>query len=593
MNAISSITISEIRSSIGVISSQLYTTDIGQEGHWYYDDADTTSPDNLGTLLVTADGKRFKRTFDDVINLRWFGAKGDYDPVTKIGTDDSMAFQLAVNYASKQTAAPVYSGTSSIAGVKKLFLDKGLYLLNLSINIPSRIDMVGSSAILIAPDNGRIFTSATAYRVKFENIIFHGNDVEAVYFNIPNLDNARYEFKNCTFSTHSRTINRYAIYIKSQSAVVSIIQCDNTASPNYLKLETDFCDINGGWINGWSVLSAINGTKNADTCSIENRCRKMSIGDVTFIPERDGSGIRPKVRWIDNYGKLSIRDSHFGSENGGFPIVYQFLSSVSDAPPYVKDADILIDSCQASCGGANRIDSAIIVLMQDVIPGRFTISNVTRIVDSMLISAIGYDFAGTIESTNTLLMNNLYNQTNRTLLNQIDIRYSAISIPSGVPKCLLPFVNRVPAMTQGAHGSLALNDSIVIVDLLKIIAGASPQRAAITADVMIQVSFTVTGPRPIVQKKGFRITALWETGVTPYLDVSGLSFSEFAPTGGAVSDTLITLIADNSTKTTTKAQWKLSIAGGISNVGVSWVIYNIQSSLNNGANAGTFIARNY
>ena len=57
MNAISSITISEIRSSIGVISSQLYTTDIGQEGHWYYDDADTTSPDNLGTLLVTADGK--------------------------------------------------------------------------------------------------------------------------------------------------------------------------------------------------------------------------------------------------------------------------------------------------------------------------------------------------------------------------------------------------------------------------------------------------------------------------------------------------------------------------------------------------------
>ena len=71
-------TITGIRALTGSLkSTQFYTTDIGQEGNWYYDASDTTSADNTGTILVTADGKRLKRVVDGIINVKWFGALGD------------------------------------------------------------------------------------------------------------------------------------------------------------------------------------------------------------------------------------------------------------------------------------------------------------------------------------------------------------------------------------------------------------------------------------------------------------------------------------------------------------------------------------
>jgi len=91
------ITISEIRSSVGDIPSQLYTTDIGQEGHWYFDGIGVLAEDNTGTILITADLKRFKRVFEGALNVKWFGAKGDYDSLTNIGTDDTLAVQKALD----------------------------------------------------------------------------------------------------------------------------------------------------------------------------------------------------------------------------------------------------------------------------------------------------------------------------------------------------------------------------------------------------------------------------------------------------------------------------------------------------------------
>lgn len=93
------ITISEIRSSVGDIPSQLYTTDIGQEGHWYVDGMGALAEDNTGTVLITADLKRYRRAFDGVVNVKWFGAKGDYDPTTNTGTDDTLAIQKAMDTA--------------------------------------------------------------------------------------------------------------------------------------------------------------------------------------------------------------------------------------------------------------------------------------------------------------------------------------------------------------------------------------------------------------------------------------------------------------------------------------------------------------
>lgn len=63
-------------------------TSNGLSGFFYRDDADTTSLDNGGTIIVSSNGKRWKRVFDGAVNVKWFGAKGngvldDSDAITR------------------------------------------------------------------------------------------------------------------------------------------------------------------------------------------------------------------------------------------------------------------------------------------------------------------------------------------------------------------------------------------------------------------------------------------------------------------------------------------------------------------------------
>lgn len=67
----------------------------GIGGMFVRDDSDITSADNGGTIIVAANGKRWKRAFSGPANVLWFGAAGDWDGTT--GTDDTAAVQRALN----------------------------------------------------------------------------------------------------------------------------------------------------------------------------------------------------------------------------------------------------------------------------------------------------------------------------------------------------------------------------------------------------------------------------------------------------------------------------------------------------------------
>lgn len=66
----------------------------GIAGPFTYDPTDTTSLDNGGTIIVSANGKRWKRQYSGYISVAWFEAKG-------IDTDDTAAFQAAARAANK------------------------------------------------------------------------------------------------------------------------------------------------------------------------------------------------------------------------------------------------------------------------------------------------------------------------------------------------------------------------------------------------------------------------------------------------------------------------------------------------------------
>lgn len=82
--------------------SLVYVTDKGKQGFFSLDSADITSPDNVGTILVTNTGKRYKRIYDrEELEFSWFGAK----PEDGTYFDNAPILAGIINYMNQTTAS--------------------------------------------------------------------------------------------------------------------------------------------------------------------------------------------------------------------------------------------------------------------------------------------------------------------------------------------------------------------------------------------------------------------------------------------------------------------------------------------------------
>lgn len=123
---IDSATLAAVRSNTDDSPAQGYlVTDLGQEGIYLLDSADTASPDDTGLTLVTAAGRRYKRITDGAVDVRWFGATGDGD------TDDTDAVRAAIAAASGLGAErPIVIFPSAVG-----------YRVSDTIHVPVRVDV--------------------------------------------------------------------------------------------------------------------------------------------------------------------------------------------------------------------------------------------------------------------------------------------------------------------------------------------------------------------------------------------------------------------------------------------------------------------
>ncbi len=130
---IETITIVNLRLKTSNTADIYYTTDLGQEGEWYYDAIDTISLDNLGTILVSTNGMRFKRVYDEgFVNATWFGAIGDNS------TDNYQAIQNALDFISPTIPPIDYN-----LGSGTVFLPKGIYKITKTLLIGQNCRLIG------------------------------------------------------------------------------------------------------------------------------------------------------------------------------------------------------------------------------------------------------------------------------------------------------------------------------------------------------------------------------------------------------------------------------------------------------------------
>lgn len=109
----------------------------GIAGFFYWDVNDTVSLDNGGTIIVSSNGRRWKRLFDGAVNVKWFGAKGD------AGASDYQPIQNAIN-----------------SGFKIIYIPSGVYLVNTKLIVPKDVSIYGDGSASIV--DGRSITESNA-----------------------------------------------------------------------------------------------------------------------------------------------------------------------------------------------------------------------------------------------------------------------------------------------------------------------------------------------------------------------------------------------------------------------------------------------
>lgn len=144
-----------LRAYTGGATSVRITTP-GVAGFFYRDDADTASADNGGTVIVASNARRWKRLFDDNVNIAWFGIKGN-------GTDDDkLNIDSAADYC-RLTGKGLYcppgykiklSDSTSLKNIRNICIESDIVISAGTLTVGGNVNTGKFSILLQSVTNG-------------------------------------------------------------------------------------------------------------------------------------------------------------------------------------------------------------------------------------------------------------------------------------------------------------------------------------------------------------------------------------------------------------------------------------------------------
>jgi Right handed beta helix region len=164
--------------------------------------ADSTKDDDGGTVIkpnVPHAMGRWHRVFDGAISVKWFGAKGDYNFDTHIGTDDTAAFKNALATGAARIEVPDSTGA---------------YKITSTLFPATPVDIVGlrslDGPVLYGDvDDYVIETTASSKTVRLDHLTLRGNPARPNNGGVRLFDNTDRAIEHCTF----RDFTKEAIHI--------------------------------------------------------------------------------------------------------------------------------------------------------------------------------------------------------------------------------------------------------------------------------------------------------------------------------------------------------------------------------------------
>lgn len=202
-----------------------YAVNDGGQGNYYLDEADLTSLDNGGTIIVATDGGRWKLLVENkVINVLQFGAKADD------ATDNAGSFTSAATALSAQ-------------GNGKLYFPRGVYRTSTSIT-------VGGSGVLVAGEcrNGTILKNTTT-NLPTLVVTTGSNNITLQDFTLDRTANGTFGGDGIAFAKGGVADGFiYRIYAKNNYHGVAV------GGTGYSIMEDIFCERNFG--NGLDITNS-------------------------------------------------------------------------------------------------------------------------------------------------------------------------------------------------------------------------------------------------------------------------------------------------------------------------------------------------